>query len=67
MDSDTDEENVKDPYRDDPVWQTWHANACDVQGGADGESTSEDDDGDDSVSLNLPGKCVCERCRLVND
>jgi hypothetical protein len=35
-DDDAQFENVmKNPYCDDPVWQPWHADAPDMQGGAD--------------------------------
>jgi hypothetical protein len=32
MDSDSDELNLNDPYRDDPTWEQHHAAAVDVQG-----------------------------------
>jgi hypothetical protein len=35
-------EVMKNPYRDDPVWEDWHETACGVQGGAeDSRSSSE--------------------------
>jgi hypothetical protein len=58
------EEALRDPYRDDPTWQDWHAHAVDVQGGPD-DSSSEDDD-DESGGPNgtiLPETCVCLQCR----
>ncbi len=65
MDADSDEGNQRDPYRDDPTWQSWHANACDVQGGKAGESSSDDDDTNSDIPLVLPNKCVCKHCRLI--
>ena len=55
---------MKNPYRDDPVWEDWHATACGVQGGADDISSSEsEEEGGEPVVL--PTTCVCSQCRLV--
>jgi hypothetical protein len=46
-------EVMKNPYRDDPVWEDWHETACGVQGGAeDSRSSSEsEEEGDKSYQL----------------
>jgi hypothetical protein len=36
------EDCLRDPYRDDPKWEPWHANAVDVVGGPADESSSEE-------------------------
>ena len=55
---------MKNPYRDDPVWEDWHATACGVQGGAEDISSSEsEEEGGEPVVL--PTTCVCSQCRLV--
>jgi hypothetical protein len=61
------EEALRDPYRDDPVWQPWHSEAVDVQGGPD-DSTSEDEDDRFGApnSVMLPETCICMQCRLVH-
>jgi hypothetical protein len=76
-DSETDFRNIlKNPYCDDPQWQEWHANATDVQGGADDDTTTEEEEeemeeeGAEGVEggvqlASLPGKCICGHCRLV--
>jgi hypothetical protein len=67
--SDDDEdpkEYLKNPYCADPVWQPWHAHAPDVQGGAEDESTSEEEEDPEegSVALRtLPDACICGNCR----
>ena len=55
---------MKNPYRDDPVWEDWHATACGVQGGAEDISSSEsEEEGGEPVVL--PTTCVCSQCRSV--
>jgi hypothetical protein len=55
---------MKNPYRDDPVWEDWHATACGVQGGAEDISSSEsEEEGVEPVVL--PTTCVCSQCRSV--
>jgi hypothetical protein len=67
--SDSDVETwMKDPYCDDPLWEPWHANAIDVQGGADDDTgTSSGDEVELArVSVSsLTENCVCQRCRNV--
>ncbi len=61
------EDILNDPYRDDPVWQPWHASATDVVGGADPDSSSDDEEDEDGDSENVASfqeLCVCEQCRL---
>ncbi len=52
-------EVMKNPYRDDPVWEDWQETACGVQGGAeDSRSSSEsEEEGDQPVAL--PTTCEC--------
>jgi hypothetical protein len=66
-DSDSDLETVlNDPYRDDPVWEDWHAQAVDVQGGAEEETSSEDEvEAEGMSNISLPEHCVCHNCRYV--
>jgi hypothetical protein len=66
-DSDSDiEAAVNNPYRDDPIWEDWHAQAIDVQGGADDESSSAEEEGPlGSCQITLPEHCVCKNCRCV--
>jgi hypothetical protein len=68
-DSDVDiEAVVNNPYRDDPVWEDWHAQAADVQGGVDDESSSDEEDGPGENAYNsLPEHCVCQNCRYVQN
>jgi hypothetical protein len=64
--SDDDHETMRNPYRDDPVWEDWHSQANGVQGGADDSSTSEsEDENARSQTVNLPTTCVCQHCRYV--
>jgi hypothetical protein len=42
MADNSDEESLRDPYRDDPKWEPWHADAVDVVGGPDDDSSSEE-------------------------
>jgi hypothetical protein len=57
---------VRNPYRDDPVWEDWHAQAYGVQGGVDDTSSSEsEDESGDSQPVILPSTCLCQQCRLV--
>jgi len=66
IDDETDEytEAMKDPYRDDPMWEDWHANAYGVQGGAYDCSSSESEDEMTLQPVTLPTTCVCQHCRL---
>ncbi len=57
------EEARRNPYRDDPQWEPWHAEAVDVQGGAEDESSSGSESEIDA-SLDLPEICICQHCRL---
>jgi hypothetical protein len=60
-DSDTDFQNIlNNPYCDDPQWQPWHANATDVQGGANDESTSEEGEEDEEEEM-------CGTCQFTRD
>jgi hypothetical protein len=55
---------MKNPYRDDPGWEDWHATACGVQGGAEDISSSEsEEEGGEPVVL--PTTCVCSQCRSI--
>jgi hypothetical protein len=69
--SDNDEKDeyeaaMRNPYRDDPVWEDWHAQAYGVQGGADDSSSSEsEDETGDCQPIILPTTCICQLCRLV--
>ncbi len=55
---------MKNPYRDDPVWEDWHAIACGVQGGAEDISSSEsEEEGGEPVVLLTT--CLCSQCRSV--
>ena len=66
VDDEDPKEYLKNPYCADPVWQPWHADAPDVQGGADDESTSEEEEDPEegSVALRtLPDACICGNCR----
>jgi hypothetical protein len=69
MDSDTDfESNLNNPYRDDPEWEPWHAQAVDVHGGPDEDSSSDSDEGDAlGGDFTLPETCVCQCCRFVSN
>ncbi len=65
-DDDAQFENVmKIPYCDDPVWQPWHADAPDVQGGADDDTSSEEEEEEEEggTLCTLPKACLCENCR----
>ncbi len=66
-DSDSDiEAAVNNPDRDDPIWEDWHAQALDVQGGADDKSSSAEEEGPlGSCQISLPEHCVCKNCRYV--
>lgn len=65
--SDEDSDNdMRDPYRDDLVWEDWHAQAHGVQGGVDDSSSSESEDANsDFVPVTLPTTCLCQHCRLA--
>jgi hypothetical protein len=66
--SDSDhEQSVNNPYRDDPDWAPWHAEAVDVQGGPDDDTSSDEEESDLEVAVSLPETCVCKHCRLVYD
>lgn len=61
------EESLRDPYRDDPAWQDWHADAVDVQGGPDDSSSEEEDDESGAPNpIVFPETCVCLQCRSSN-
>jgi hypothetical protein len=60
------EEAMRNPYRDDPVWEAWHSQANGVQGGVEDSSTSESDEENGGLqSVDLPTTCVCQQCRSV--
>jgi hypothetical protein len=60
------EEAMRNPYRDDPVWEDWHSQAYGVQGGLDDTSSSESEDETINMQpVTLPSTCVCQHCRLV--
>jgi hypothetical protein len=64
--SDSDnEEPTKDPYRDDPDWAPWHAEAVDVQGGPDDNTSSDEDEQCVEASVTFPENCICQCCRFV--
>lgn len=65
-DKDEYEEAMRNPYRDDPVWEDWHSQAYGVQGGLDDTSSSESEDETINMQpVTLPSSCVCQHCRLV--
>jgi hypothetical protein len=60
------ESTMQNPYRDDPEWEPWHAEAVDVQGGPDEDSSSGSDDEDElRVDVKLPETCICQCCTFV--
>jgi hypothetical protein len=62
--SDSDVDGITtNPYRDDPEWEPWHAFAVDVQGGADDETTSDEEEEPEGRVISLPDSCVCKNCR----
>ncbi len=67
MDSDSDF-CAEDPYRYDPPWEERHANAVDVQGGPDADTSSGSDSEDESKGPNitLPDSCICANCRYYS-